>query len=75
VVSEHVHRWVCGVGTVPVHGVCACGAERDFTNADAVSASGRQQIAIRPRKLDAPTATINPGSWSWHPPEKIRWVI
>lgn len=62
---EHVHRWLCGVGTTPVHGVCACGAERDFTNAESVSNTGKQQMVIKPRRFVSTKAEINPGYWAW----------
>ena len=72
--SEHVHRWLCGSGE-RVKGVCACGAEREFTNAAIKSSTGRQQIALRPRRFTQPTAAINTWHWGWHAEQKLKRIV
>ena len=75
--SQPAHHWVIDTGVGNLHrGVCKhCKQVRSFIPDTIVSKTGRQQISIRPRKLLAPTATINPAYWSWKPTEKIRWII
>lgn len=60
--AEHIHRWQLSTGVTPVHGACACGAERDFDNR-LVSKSTMGHFA-KPKSWQWPKARVS-GYWTW----------